>query len=210
MIKTRNLQFSYDSTKQWSFPDIHLEKGQSLLISGYSGSGKTTFMHLLAGILQPKFGSVSINSTEIYKLNQRDLDKFRGQNVGIIFQTPHFVRSLNVTENLQLAQKLSGNIIDGLRIKNIIARLQLTVVSQAMTYTLSVGEQQRLSIARALINKPTILLADEPTSSLDDHRCSEVIGLLKQLCLLEESTLVVISHDSRLKPHFPNQIEIKS
>ncbi|MBL7831063.1 MAG: ATP-binding cassette domain-containing protein [Saprospiraceae bacterium] len=210
MIKTRNLQFRYDSTKQWSFPDIHLEKGQSLLISGYSGSGKTTFMHLLAGILQPKFGSVSINSTEIYKLNQRDLDKFRGQNIGIIFQTPHFVRSLNVTENLQLAQKLSGNIIDGLRIKNILARLQLTAVSQAMTYTLSVGEQQRLSIARALINQPTILLADEPTSSLDDHRCSEVIALLKQLCLLEESTLVVISHDSRLKPHFPNQIEIKS
>lgn len=91
----------------------------------------------------------------------------------------------------------------------LLAQLQLTHRSHAMTYELSVGEQQRLSIARALVNNPLVLLADEPTSSLDDKRCKEVISLLEQLSMIGESTLIVISHDSRLKSHFSNQLELK-
>ncbi len=209
MIKTRNLHFSYDATKKWNFPDIHLEKGQNLLISGLSGSGKTSFMHLLAGILKPSKGEIFIDQTDIVQLTGRQLDNFRGRKIGIIFQTPHFIRSLNTIDNLRMAQILPGNPPDESRINMLLAQLQLTHRSHAMTYELSVGEQQRLSIARALVNNPLVLLADEPTSSLDDKRCKEVISLLEQLSMIGESTLIVISHDSRLKSHFSNQLELK-
>ena len=209
MIKTRNLHFSYDDIKKWNFPDIHLEKGQNLLVSGLSGSGKTSLMHLLAGILKPSKGEIFIDQTNIVQLTGRQLDNFRGRKIGIIFQTPHFIRSLNAIDNLRMAQILPGNPPDESRIKMLLTQLQLTHRSHAMTYELSVGEQQRLSIARALVNHPLVLLADEPTSSLDDKRCNEVISLLEQLSMIGESTLIVISHDSRLKSHFSNQLELK-
>lgn len=205
MISTHNVYFQYDAGHKWNFPDINVEEGNHLLISGLSGSGKTTFMHILAGILKPKSGTVNIAGTDICSLTAGQLDKFRAANIGVVFQTAHFIMALSVSENLALAMKLAGRGTDYTRIKELLDRLQLEGHYHSPCYRLSAGEQQRLSLARALINKPRILLADEPTSSLDDFRCSEVISLIRQLCETEGSTLVVISHDARLRPHFTNQ-----
>lgn len=210
MIVTTDVCFEYNVSRRWHFPDIRIDAGGTMLISGLSGSGKTTFMHILAGILKPLSGKVFVNDTDIYRLSSGALDKFRGRHIGLVFQTPHFIRSLSVSENLALAMKLAKKPLDEQRISDVLHRLQLDNLKNSATYKLSVGERQRLSIARALVNKPAILLADEPTSSLDDQRCSEVISLLQQLSAGEKSTLVVISHDSRLRKHFTKQIEIKA
>ncbi|GAB1395556.1 ABC transporter ATP-binding protein [Saprospiraceae bacterium] len=210
MIVTKDVCFEYNASHRWHFPDILIDAGGSMLISGLSGSGKTTFMHILAGILKPLSGKVFVNDTDIYRLSSGALDKFRGRHIGLVFQTPHFIRSLSVAENLGIAMKLAGNKVHTPRIQELLTRLQLDQYAKSPAYKLSTGERQRLSIARALVNSPAVLLADEPTSSLDDLRSSRVIELLKQLCVEQGSSLVIISHDTRLKSHFASQTIIHS
>ena len=210
MIVTKDVCFEYNASHRWPFPDIRIDAGGSMLISGLSGSGKTTFMHILAGILKPLSGKVFVNDTDIYRLSSGALDKFRGRHIGLVFQTPHFIRSLSVAENLGIAMKLAGNKVHTPRIQELLTRLQLDQYAKSPAYKLSTGERQRLSIARALVNSPAVLLADEPTSSLDDLRSSRVIELLKQLCVEQGSSLVIISHDTRLKSHFASQTIIHS
>lgn len=210
MIVTTDVCFEYNVSRRWHFPDIRIDAGGTMLISGLSGSGKTTFMHILAGILKPLSGKVFVNDTDIYRLSSGALDKFRGRHIGLVFQTPHFIRSLSVAENLGIAMKLAGNKVHTPRIQELLTRLQLDQYAKSPAYKLSTGERQRLSIARALVNSPAVLLADEPTSSLDDLRSSRVIELLKQLCVEQGSSLVIISHDTRLKSHFASQTIIHS
>ena len=178
MLKTQNLQFSYDSQHRLHFPDLHCGKGEHWLLLGQSGSGKTTLLHLLGGLLTPQGGDVIVGDTSLNSLSLSELDKFRGKNLGIIFQTPHFVRSLSVGENLMLAQKLAGVAIDRPRISHLLDRLGIGHKLNAPTNDLSQGERQRAVIARALVNRPQVILADEPTSSLDDVNTAEVIRLL--------------------------------
>ena len=111
MIKTESLKFSYDGEKYFDFPDINLDSSENLLIIGNSGIGKTTLLHLLAGILKPESGSINISGTDISKFSDTELDKFRGDNIGIVFQKPHFISSLTINENLKLAQYLSLSLI---------------------------------------------------------------------------------------------------
>ncbi|MEL6133926.1 MAG: ATP-binding cassette domain-containing protein, partial [Bacteroidota bacterium] len=138
----------------------------------------------------------------------QDLDHFRGRNIGIIFQQAHFVAALTVKENLQLAQKLSGNVIDHDRIIDMLTRLGIANKAHQSTYRLSLGEQQRVAIARALINRPKLLLADEPTSSLDDFHTQEVISLLEEQAHAAGAALIIVTHDNRLKEHFSNSVEL--
>lgn len=205
MIATNDVYFEYSNARQWHFPDIRVDAGGSMLITGLSGSGKTTFMHILAGMLKPQSGRVIIDTTDIYTLTDKQRDRFRAQNIGVVFQTSHFIRALNASENLSLAMRLAGKPVVNSRIDELLEKLQLTDRRKSAVYKMSVGEQQRLSIARALINQPRILLADEPTSALDDHRCKEVISLIKNLSHEEDSALVVISHDARIASHFTQQ-----
>ena len=113
MIKTESLKFSYDGKKYFDFPDINLDSGENLLIIGNSGIGKTTLLHLLAGILKPESGSINISGTDISKFSDTELDKFRGDNIGIVFQKPHFISSLTINENLKLAKYLSPSKTSG-------------------------------------------------------------------------------------------------
>jgi len=138
------------------------------------------------------------------------LDQFRGKQIGIVFQKAYFVRSLTVEENLKLAQKLAGQPISNSRIIELLERLNVFHKLKAKTDSLSSGEQQRIAIARALINKPNIILADEPTSSLDDKHCYEVLELLETQAAQENATLLIVTHDARLKEKFENQIILKS
>ena len=207
MIKTESLKFSYDGKKYFEFPDINLDSGENLLIIGNSGIGKTTLLHLLAGILKPESGSINISGTDISKFSDTELDKFRGDNIGIVFQKPHFISSLTINENLKLAQYLSRSKTSG-DAKKILESLNIEDKYQQKPNQLSEGEKQRASIALALINSPNLILADEPTSSLDDFNCDNVIKLLKKQAKNHKAQLIVITHDARLKKHFKNNLNL--
>ena len=207
MISTKSLNFKYNEQASFSFPDINLDKDENLLIIGSSGIGKTTLLHLLAGLLESNSGSITLYGEDISKLNQHQTDKFRGQNIGIVFQKPHFVNSLTVKENLQLAQYL-GNKKDQNRIIDILSSLDILDKENKKPKKLSQGEKQRASIAMAIVNSPKLILADEPTSSLDDENCDRVIKLLKKQASEFKAQLIVITHDNRLKKHFKKSIKL--
>jgi ABC-type lipoprotein export system ATPase subunit len=208
MLETRQLKFSYGTQNALNFPDITCKRGEQWLLLGQSGSGKTTLLHLLGGLLSPKSGSITINDKDISILRGGALDHFRGQNIGIVFQTAHFVRALTVEENLLLAQELAGNKRDKSLVYNLLKKLNLGHKLKSYPNELSVGEAQRANIARALINKPPVILADEPTSALDDKNAEEVIQLLETQAKEANATLLIVTHDGRLKHYFKNQIVI--
>ncbi|RYG07532.1 MAG: ATP-binding cassette domain-containing protein, partial [Chitinophagaceae bacterium] len=171
---------------------------------GESGSGKTTLLHILTGILKPAQGEVNIDSTSIYNLSSKELDQFRGRKIGIIFQRPHLIKSLTITENLLLAQSFAKLPEDKKRIDEVLESLDILSKKNAYPSELSQGQLQRVSIARAVINKPALLIADEPTSSLDDKNAEAVLALLMQQSTLNNATLVVATHDKRVKDAFTN------
>ena len=206
MIETKSLEFSYDDNFVFKFPNINLKTNENLLILGNSGIGKTTLLHNLAGILRPKSGMIKIFKNEISKFSELKLDKFRGKNIGIVFQKPHFVNSLTIGENLELAQFLGQNKKGNIQV--ILDSLKILDKINKKPKELSQGEKQRASIAIAIINSPKLILADEPTSSLDDGNCKNVINILKEQALKYNAQLVVITHDNRLKKYFKKFIAL--
>lgn len=208
MVLSSPLGFSYNATPDFLFPAICCNPAEALLITGSSGKGKTTLLHLLAGILKPADGSIHINTTDICLLDGKHLDSFRGRHIGIIFQQSHFVASLSVLENILLAQYLSGKKKDEANTKKLLADLGVSSQQNKKPAQLSIGQQQRVSIARALINRPSLLLADEPTSSLDDENCLIVAELLQQQSRQFNTALVIVTHDNRLKSIFNQSIHL--
>lgn len=206
MLATKNLKYTYNDDVALSFPDIECQKGERWLLLGQSGSGKTTLLHLLGGLRTAKDGDVIVNGTSLKSLTQEALDQFRGQHIGIIFQKAHFIKALTVEENLALAQSLADKPVDRNRIKALLDRLNVSHKLKSKPDQLSIGEQQRVAIARALVNKPAVILADEPTSALDDVNCDEVVQLLEQQAAEENATLLIVTHDGRLKEKFEHQI----
>lgn len=208
MLKAEQIHFQYDAGPAFSFPSIHCAAHDQLLILGESGKGKTTLLHLLAGLLQPKSGTIDINGTSTSSLSGAKLDHFRGKNIGIIFQTAHFVDALSVMDNLILPQYLTNSKLDKKKAMVILERLNLSDKANVLPRQLSVGEAQRVAIARAIMNDPKLLLADEPTSALDDKNASEVIRLLEDQARATGAALIIVTHDKRLKDQFSNQITL--
>ena len=206
MLETKNLRFKYDNNLELNFPDIKTSK-ENLLILGASGVGKTTFLHLLSGLLKPMNGEIDLLGTKISKLKMSEMDRFRGKNIGIVFQKPHFINSLTVKENLQFAQYISKKS-DKNRIQSLLESLGIEDKANKKTQNLSQGEKQRVSIALAIVNSPKLILADEPTSSLDDLNCDKVINILKNQASKYKAKLIIITHDYRLKKHFENTLSL--
>ena len=206
MLETKNLRFKYDNNLELNFPDIKTSK-ENLLILGASGVGKTTFLHLLSGLLKPINGEIDLLGTKISQLKMSEMDRFRGKNIGIVFQKPHFINSLTVKENLQLAQYISKKS-DKNRIQSLLESLGIEDKANNKTQNLSQGEKQRVSIALAIVNSPKLILADEPTSSLDDLNCDKVINILKNQASKYKAKLIIITHDYRLKKHFKNTLSL--
>ena len=206
MLETKNLRFKYDNNLELNFPDIKTSK-ENLLILGASGVGKTTFLHLLSGLLKPMNGEIDLLGTKISKLKMSEMDRFRGKNIGIVIQKPHFINSLTVKENLQLAQYISKKS-DKSRIQSLLESLGIEDKANKKTQNLSQGEKQRVSIALAIVNSPKLILADEPTSSLDDLNCDKVINILKNQASKYKAKLIIITHDYRLKKHFKNTLSL--
>ena len=206
MLETKNLRFKYDNNLELNFPNIKTSK-ENLLILGASGVGKTTFLHLLSGLLKPMNGEIDLLGTKISNLKMSEMDRFRGKNIGIVFQKPHFINSLTVKENLQLAQYISKKN-DKNRIQSLLESLGIEDKANKKTQNLSQGEKQRVSIALAIVNSPKLILADEPTSSLDDLNCDKVINILKNQASKYKAKLIIITHDYRLKKHFKNTLSL--
>jgi ABC-type lipoprotein export system ATPase subunit len=199
MINVSNLFFSYSSTHVISFPSFSLQKGEHCLLLGESGSGKTTLLHLLGGLLRNYSGNIQLQGTELASMSEGELDVFRGKNMGFIFQRNHLISALSVEKNLFMAPYLAGYPVDRARAVNVLEELDLVEKQKSPVSEISQGQAQRVAIARAVINRPPFILADEPTSALDDKNCERVINLLLNLASKHQSTLLVATHDQRLK-----------
>ena len=206
MISTKNITFTYNKDQTFIMPDLFCQAGNTILVTGNSGKGKTTYLHILAGLLKPNSGEIVIDNKEITHLKGSKADKFRGKNIGVVFQKSHFIASLSVLENLEMASWLATGKKHKVRAKELLQKLDISEQAHKLPSQLSVGQQQRVSIARALMNEPKVLLADEPTSSLDDKNADNVIELLENLSKEYKTALIIVTHDSRIKQKFTNQI----
>lgn len=207
MIETKDVKFQYHKkSKVFSFPDISLKENENLVILGKSGIGKTTLLQLLSGLLKPSEGKIEINNTDISTLSSGKLDKFRGSKIGLVFQKKYAIQSLSVYDNLKARLFFSGNKVNEDKINDLLKELDLEAYKKAKTTSLSEGQLQRLGVAMSVIHSPKLILADEPTSSLDDENCKLVIDLLINQSAKNKSNLIVITHDKRIKSFFQNTI----
>ena len=209
MIQLQNISFRYSSdSDSFQFPDWSVPSSEHAVLLGASGSGKTTLLHLLAGLLRPTNGQIIIGDQDITQLKSNALDRFRGRKLGLVFQQPHLLASLTLEQNLLLAQYLAGLKQDRKVIRETLDSLSLKHRAKARVTTLSQGEAQRAAIARAVLNNPTVILADEPTSSLDDENCNRVLELLQNQARGHQATLLIVTHNQRVKKHIPHQLAL--
>lgn len=208
MIDVRDLSYGYASGKRIRFNDFQINKGSHWLLLGESGSGKTTLLHLLSGLLTSQQGKIIIDGTDITQLSESRLDHFRGANMGFVFQKNHLISALTVKRNLLMAPFLAGLTQDDNNVMEVLRELGLEEKANSRVSELSQGQAQRVAIGRAIVNKPSIIFADEPTSALDDKNCEAVIKLLLSTAQANKSTLVVATHDQRLKSVISNQLTV--
>jgi len=210
MISLKNCVHTYNRDTVVPLPDIQLENGSNLLVTGLSGSGKSTLLHVLAGILNPTQGTYQIDGTNVLSMSESERDIFRGLHIGIVYQQMHLVTSLTVADNIRLARYMAGLKPDQQRVKEICKTLDIFNKLNSYPEERSHRQKQRVAIARAVVNNPVLLLADEPTSSLDDQRSQSVINLLKDSAAISGASLIVSTHDSRVKKHFENVLDLES
>lgn len=208
IVETQELSFQYEGGIKIDFPNIRLAKAEHSLLLGDSGTGKTTLLNLLGGLSKPKQGKVIINQEDIYNFNSSNLDRFRSQHIGFIFQEAHLLKNLTVLENIKLAQSLAKKSVNTNEIMMVLAKLQLDEKAKSYPNELSRGQIQRAAIARAVINKPLLLIADEPTASLDDKNTARVLSLLTEIADQQGSTLLIATHDKRVKSNFSNTYDL--
>ncbi len=208
MLKIKNLTHSYDNQNTITYPDWEVGIGHHGMIMGKSGCGKTTLLHLIGGLMSPTSGMVEVEGDNLAEKSNAKRDRFRGEYIGIVFQKPHLVRSLSVQENLFLTQYLGHKKQDHKRVKKVLENLGINSLAKRKVHQISQGQAQRVSIARAVINSPGLLLADEPTASLDDENCQKVIDLLRSQAETTGATLIVATHDHRAKNEFKNQLNL--
>ena len=172
-----------------------VEKGEFVSIVGASGSGKSTLLHLIGGVDRPTSGKVFINDEDIYKLNNDDLAIFRRRQIGLIYQFYNLIPILNVIENISLPLELDGRKPDKKDLNEMLELLGLENRKSHLPSQLSGGEQQRVSIGRALITRPSLILADEPTGNLDSKASEEIVSLLKKTNKKYNQTIIMITHN---------------
>jgi ABC-type lipoprotein export system ATPase subunit len=210
MVTVKNLSFTYNNQAAIRFPDFDLGKGEHCLLLGESGSGKTTLLHVLGGLLRGYQGSIQVAGTELATLSEAELDHFRGKQLGFIFQRNHLINALTVEKNLVIAPYLAGLPIVDRQVDEVLQNLGLAEKKHSMVTELSQGQAQRVAIARAVLNNPPVILADEPTSALDDKSCATVIDLLVNVANEHKATLLVATHDQRLKDKIRTHINLNS
>ncbi|KQM63894.1 ABC transporter ATP-binding protein [Pedobacter sp. Leaf216] len=202
MINIQSLTHVYEKGRKINFPDWEVADMEQWLLLGASGSGKSTLLNIISGLLKPTEGQILINNTELYELSAKRMDRFRGKHIGIVFQRPHLIRSLDVLDNLELAAVMAGLKIDHERNLAVLNDLGIADLARKYPDQLSQGQLQRVSVARALVNRPDLLVADEPTSSLDDENAAQVIQMLTSQAKENGAALIIATHDQRVSEHF--------
>lgn len=201
ILQTNNLTKVYDAeVKVEALVDVNfnLSKGDLVAIIGDSGSGKSTFLHLLAGVDKPSSGDIFIEDKNITKLNREDLTIFRRRNIGVIYQFFNLIPNINVKKNILLPILLDDKKVDQEYFDEILSILEIKDKLNRFPRELSGGEQQRVAIARSLITRPAIVLADEPTGNLDRKNSEDIISLFKLVNQRLNSTIMIITHDEKV------------
>ena len=192
---------SFRGTPVLSIDKLQIPKGAQWVITGASGSGKTTFLNVVSGILRPDEGSVTVAGTDLTRLPEAARDRFRAEKIGFVFQTFNLLQGFTALENVLLGM-LFADRVDPPRAEALLDRVGLKEKIQQAPDTLSVGQQQRVAIARALANRPEILLADEPTGNLDPKTGETIIDLLKEVCRENGTTLLCVTHQPQVMQSF--------
>jgi putative ABC transport system ATP-binding protein len=208
MISVQGLVHRYGDSVVLRLAQWTVGAGERWLVLGPSGSGKSTLLHVLAGLQRPTEGLVSVFHKDVFSLKKAEIDRWRGATVGIVLQALHLVSHLNVRANLRLAQYLAHLPQDDNAVDNALAALGVADKAGRRPRELSQGEQQRVAIARAVVNGPKLLLADEPTANLDDAAAGRAIDLLLAQAERHGATLIVATHDARVKAKFINRLEL--
>jgi putative ABC transport system ATP-binding protein len=201
MILTQQLSYSYPNSEPLHFPNVDLAQGEVLVLRGNSGSGKSTWLALLAGLLTPQHGELNVAGQRLNDLSNTARDAWRASHLGFLPQKLHLSEALTVAENLQLAYFAAGLRLDAkekAHIESTLSALGVADFANRKPSTLSGGQAQRVALARAVLLNPKIILADEPTASLDDEAASAALTLLKASAARCGATLVIATHDARV------------
>lgn len=203
MFELTNVAHRYGAVFAVAVPHWRAGTGEAWLLSGPSGCGKSTILHILAGLIVPTEGSVVVAGSDVRSLGEGERDRWRGRTVGLVPQRLHLVGALNVRDNLRLAQTLPGLPADDGRITALLESVGVADLARRYPRQLSQGQAQRVAVARAVVNRPAVLLADEPTANLDDAHAAQALELLRAQAVEAGATLVVASHDHRVRPLLP-------
>jgi putative ABC transport system ATP-binding protein len=204
MFELVGILHRYGAVTAVEVPEWRAGAGEAWLLAGQSGSGKSTLLHILAGLTTPTVGTVIVNGTDIATLSEGARDRWRGRTVGLVPQRLHLVGALNVRDNLRLACTLAGLPVDEGRVFALLEAVGVIELSGRFPSQLSQGQAQRVAIARAVVNRPALVLADEPTANLDDAHAAQALELLRGQAIEAGATLVVASHDARVRPLLPH------
>ena len=207
-IEVEALRHGHGSRDVLDIPTWRVDAGERCLIAGPSGSGKSTLLHLLAGLATPRAGSVRVAGMDLAGLSPAARDRFRGRSIGLVLQSFHLLDTLSVLDNVRLARHLAGLPEDHARCREVLEGLGVAEFGSVRPSTLSHGQAQRVALARAVVNRPAVILADEPTSSLDDESCERVAALIETEAARQGATLVVATHDSRLRGRFERRLSL--
>ncbi len=197
MLICENLSFSIDGHKLFSNINLNIENQKDLLITGPSGVGKTTLLSILCGLQKPTAGKVLYDDINLYNLVENKIDYFRGDKLGIVFQNFNLINAFTIKENLELANTTQGS--EEKKLYDLLQRVGLADKSHIKVSKLSVGEKQRLAVARAFIGNPKWIFCDEPTSSLDDNNTEIISQFIKDESTRCKASLILITHDKRVQ-----------
>ncbi|MDA0667353.1 MAG: ABC transporter ATP-binding protein [Planctomycetota bacterium] len=213
MIHLQNIRKSYkndaDASPVLSFDTWQLEAGERVALMGESGSGKTTLLNLLSGLLIPDSGVVEIDGTDLAKLSEAQRDRFRAGHIGYVFQTFHLLEGYTVLENVELGALFAKGHLEEGRADALLKLVGLGERKHYLPSQLSVGQQARVAFARALVNKPKILLADEPTGALDRQTGHQVLDLMLKTAIEQGITVVCATHDSDVASAFERTVRVE-
>jgi ABC-type lipoprotein export system ATPase subunit len=209
MLTIQNLRKTFSNSENEKFdiiniPFFEMNNNEQTAIIGESGSGKSTFLNLISGIVSSDSGEILFNDTNITKLTGSKMDKFRAKNLGYVFQTFNLLQGFTALENVMLGMMFCGKA-DKNRSLSALDKVGLSKRINNKPSELSVGEQQRVAVARAIVNSPGMILADEPTANLDRKNSGTVIELIKELCSMEKIALILVSHESDITGKFKNK-----
>ncbi len=206
MISTRQLAYQYPGGPELRFDDIDVPQGGVLLLRGASGSGKSTWLALAAGLLTPTAGDITVAGQSLTALGKVAGDAWRARTIGFLPQKLHLSSALTVHANLAIAQWAAGQAQDDARIREALTALGVNELATRKPAQLSGGQAQRVALARAVLLQPQVILADEPTASLDDDAARQAVELLQTTARQQGATLVIATHDSRVPANLDSQI----